>query len=132
MNRGGQENVVSPEATEPPVVVNEEISFRAGPSQAASIMPAASDTRGQPGPVDFELATREEVSLVLDGFTLDEVTLVNSSLLPYLAMIASLIEGREIGVEELLHLLQQSMRQRSFDRLPRREYALYFLNHYPP
>jgi hypothetical protein len=98
-------------------------------------MPPASDTRGQPGQpgqVDFELATREEVTLVLDGFTLDEVTLVNSSMLPYLAMIASLIEGRVIGVEELLHVLLRSMRQRSFDRLPRREYALHFLNHHPP
>lgn len=53
-------------------------------------------------------------------------------MLPYLAMVASVIEGRAIGAEELLHLLRASMRQRSFDRLPRREYVLRFLNRPPP
>ena len=76
--------------------------------------------------------SREVVQFVLDGFTLDEATLVNSSMLPYLAMVAGVIEGRSIGAEELLHVLQQTMRQRSFDRLPRREYALRFLNQHPP
>ena len=77
-------------------------------------------------------APGEDVQLVLEGFTLDEATLVNSSMLPYLAMVAGVIEGRSIGAEELLHVLQQTMRQRSFDRLPRREYALRFLNQHPP
>jgi len=69
---------------------------------------------------------------MLDGFTLDAATLVNSPLLPYLAMIAGLIEGRVIGREELLQALLQSMRQRSFDRLPRREYVLRLLKQHPP
>lgn len=72
------------------------------------------------------------VKLVLDGFTLDETTLITSPLLPYLAMVASLIEGRLIRGEELLQALLRSMRQRSFDRLPRREYVLRFLNRPPP
>ena len=72
------------------------------------------------------------MELTLEGFTLDEVTLVNSLMLPYLAMVASVIEGRSIDAEELLHVLQRSMRQRSFDRLPRREYILRFLNQHPP
>jgi hypothetical protein len=53
-------------------------------------------------------------------------------MLPYLAMVASVIEGRTISCEQLLHVLQRSMRQRSFDRLPRREYVLRFLNQHPP
>ena len=72
------------------------------------------------------------MKLALDGFTLDEATLVNSPMLPYLAMVASLIEGRPIRCEELLQTLLRSMRQRSFDRLPRREYVLRFLNQHPP
>ena len=70
--------------------------------------------------------------LVLDGLTLDEATLLNSPMLPYLAMVTSLIEGRTIGADELLNLLLRSMRQRSFDRLPRREYVLRFLKQHPP
>jgi len=73
-----------------------------------------------------------DVKLPLDGFTLDEATLVNSLLLPYLAMVATVLEGRVISRQELLQALLQSMRQRSFDRLPRREYVLRFLDQHPP
>ena len=72
------------------------------------------------------------MKLLLDGFTLDEATLVKSPLLPYLTMVASVIEGRTIRADELLNVLLRSMRQRSFDRLPRREYVLRFLNQHPP
>ena len=78
------------------------------------------------------MSLHHDTELTLDGFTLDEATLVNSPMLPYLAMVASVIEGRTIGVDELLHVLRRSMRQRSFDRLPRREYVLRFLNQHPP
>jgi hypothetical protein len=82
--------------------------------------------------VAVEEAPCEDTQLVLDSFTLDEATLVNSPLLPYLAMIAGLIEGRVIGCHELLGVLRRSMRQRSLDRLPRREYLLRFLDRHPP
>ena len=72
------------------------------------------------------------MNLPLDGFTLDAATLVKSPLLPYLAMVARVLEGRLIRREELLQTLLRSMRQRSFDRLPRREYVLGFLNQHPP
>ena len=42
------------------------------------------------------------------------------------------IEGRAIRRQELLGALQRSMRQRSFDRMPRREYVLHFLKQHPP
>lgn len=69
---------------------------------------------------------------MLDGFTLVEPALVKSPVLPYLAMVASLIEGRPIRREELLHALRKRMRQRSFDTHPRREYVLCFLDQHPP
>jgi len=77
-------------------------------------------------------AARDDVKVELDGFALDEITLANSSMLPYLAMVATVIEERVIGAEELLYVLRRRMRQRSFDRLPRREYVLSFLNQHPP
>ena len=80
----------------------------------------------------IEPAARDDVTLALDGFALDEVTLVHSSMLPYLAMVASLLEGHAIEVEALLQALRRSMRQRRFDRLPRREYVLGFLDQHPP
>ena len=72
------------------------------------------------------------MKLTLEGFTLDEVTLVNSPMLTYLAMVASVIEGHLISRDDLLTTLRRSMRQRSFDRLPRREYVLRFLDQHPP
>jgi hypothetical protein len=82
--------------------------------------------------VGLEEASPVDAKLALDGFTLDEATLAGSPMLPYLAMVATIIEGRSIGADELLGLLLRSMRQRSFDRLPRREYVLRFLNQHPP
>lgn len=95
-------------------------------SQPAAVPPPTD----QPRQVDLE--DHVDVSLPLDGFTLDAASLASSPLLPYLAMVASLIEGRAISPEDLLHVLLRSMRQRSFDRLPRREYVLRFLKQHPP
>lgn len=72
------------------------------------------------------------MTLRLEGFVLEEATLVNSSLLSYLAMMASLIERRAIGREELLQLLLKNLRQRSMGRLSRREYVLRYLHEHPP
>lgn len=90
------------------------------------------DPAQQPPQVRLEDVSPLHVKLALDGFALDEATLVRSPMLPYLAMVASLIEHRAIGCEELRQTLRQSLRQRSFDRLPRREYVLDFLNQHPP
>jgi hypothetical protein len=72
------------------------------------------------------------VGLPLDGLVLDEVTLVNSPLLPYMQMVASVIEGRTIRRDELIVALRKRMRQRSIDRLSRRDYVLWHLNRHPP
>jgi hypothetical protein len=85
-----------------------------------------------PTPPAVEAAACHDLALRLDGFVLDEPTLVNSAVLSYLAMVASFIECRPIGREELLHWLRRSMRQRSIGQSPRREYVLRYLHQHPP
>ncbi len=68
----------------------------------------------------------------LDGFTLDEVTLVNSPVLPYLAMIAKVLEGRTIGITELLQVLRRSMSQRSIDGQTTTRYVSRSFDQHPP
>jgi len=48
------------------------------------------------------------------------------------AMVASIIERRTINHDELIAALRKSVRQRRFDRWPRREYVLRYLNQHPP
>jgi hypothetical protein len=74
----------------------------------------------------------ENLALPLEGLLLDEATLVNSRILPYVRMIASVIEGRTIGRDELIAALRKRMRQHSIGRRPRREYVLCYLNQHPP
>lgn len=74
----------------------------------------------------------EHLTLHLDGFVLDEPTLVNSCVLPYVRMVASVLEGRTIHREELIAALRKRMRRRSIGRLPHREYVLRYLNQHPP
>ena len=73
-------------------------------------------------------APRENVALPPDGFVLNEATLVNSPLIPYVRMVASVIERRTISREELVAALLKSMRQHRIGRRPRREYVLDYLN----
>lgn len=77
-------------------------------------------------------APNENLTLPLDGFVLDEPTLVNSRILPYVRMVASVLEGRTISRAQLIAALRKSMRQRSIARAPRREYVLRYLNQHPP
>jgi hypothetical protein len=77
-------------------------------------------------------ASSENVALPLEGLLLDEPILVNSRILPYALMVASVIERRTIRREELLATLRKGMRQRSIGRRPHREYVLCYLNQHPP
>jgi hypothetical protein len=77
-------------------------------------------------------ASSENATLPLEGLLLDEPTLVNSRILPYVLMVASVIEGRTIGRDELVGALRKSMRQRSIGHQARREYVLRYLNQHPP
>ena len=82
--------------------------------------------------VDASPARWEQLTLNLDGFALEESTLVNSRVLPYVRMVVSVLEGRTISREELIAALRTRIRQRSIGRLPRREYVLHYLNQHPP
>jgi len=70
--------------------------------------------------------------LPLEELLLDEPTLVNSGILPYVLMVASVIERRTISRDELIAALRKSMRQRSIGGQARREYVLRYLNQHPP
>lgn len=74
----------------------------------------------------------EHLTLNPEGFVLDESTLVNSRILPYVRMLVSVLEGRTVSHEELITTLRQRIRQRSLGRLSRREYILHYLNQHPP
>ena len=119
-----------PSASEP---IGEDASASLLSCSGEEVSHPPADERAYPAAeLVVEEAPREDVKVALDGFTLDEVTLVNSPVLPYLAMIATVLEGRTIGITQLIQVLRRSMRQRSFDRLPRREYVLRFLHEHPP
>jgi hypothetical protein len=123
------ENDATSDAMPPETAVTcEDTSF----SSRAEPSPARPRPTRPTAQVVVEEARCGDAQLVLDSFTLDEATLMNSALLPYLAMVATVIEGRAISCQELLGILRQTMRQRSFDRLPRREYVLRFLDQHPP
>jgi len=93
---------------------------------------AESVTVGASAPRDVTETAPAYVTLPLVDFVLDEPTVVNSSLLPYLLMVASIIERRTISRVELIAALRKRMRQRRFDGSPRREYVLQYLHEHPP
>lgn len=68
----------------------------------------------------------------LAGLLLEEAALENSLVLPYVLLIASVMEGRPITREELIVALRKRMRQHRIGRAPRREYVLRYLNQHPP
>jgi hypothetical protein len=53
-------------------------------------------------------------------------------MLPYLRMVVSLIEGVPLSGPELVHLLQQALRQHRIADRRRTDYVLRFLQEHPP
>jgi len=76
--------------------------------------------------------TDAPAELQLDGVVLDDSSLTNTPVLPYLRMMVSLIEGVPFAVEELLDLLRQGLRQHSIASRRRTDYVLRFLRQHPP
>jgi len=74
----------------------------------------------------------EKVELRLDGVVLDESSVTNSPLLPYVRMVVSLIEGIRLTCRELVGLLIRARRQHSFALRSRIDYVLHFLHQHPP
>ena len=70
--------------------------------------------------------------LLLEGVRLNAASVVNSPLLSYLQLVASCIERRKIGRDELVQALLTTMRQRSLCAGPRTAYVLDYLNRHPP
>jgi hypothetical protein len=75
---------------------------------------------------------QEKVELRLDGVVLDEASVMNSRLLPYVQMMVSLIEGIRLTCRELGGLLLRALRQRRFAFRSRIDYVLRFLHEHPP
>ena len=63
---------------------------------------------------------------------LDESSLANSPILPYVRMVVCLIEGVELTCREVVRLLRQAMRQHSIAHAERTGYLLCFLHQHPP
>jgi hypothetical protein len=80
-------------------------------------------------PIGTELPPLE---LRLEELVLDETSVVNSRMLPYARMIASLIERVQFSLEELVDLLRQALRQHSMAHRKRSDYVLDFLHGHPP
>lgn len=70
--------------------------------------------------------------LRLEGLVLDEASVANSPMLPYVRMVVSLFEGVEFTCREVVHLLGQAMRQHSIGARRRIDYLLGFLHRHPP
>jgi hypothetical protein len=68
----------------------------------------------------------------LEDVVLDEHVVANSPILPYVLMVASVLEGRTIRRQELIGALRNRMRQRSINKRARRDYVVGYLSQHPP
>jgi len=67
-----------------------------------------------------------------EDVVLDETSVVNSPMLPYVRMVVSLIEGVEFTCHEVVHLLRRTLRQHSIGAGRGVDYLLGFLHRHPP
>ena len=63
---------------------------------------------------------------------LDEASVAKSPMLPYVRMVVSLVEGVEFTCREVVHLLWQTLRQRSIGAGREVDYLVSFLHRQPP
>lgn len=105
--------------------------YRRSPSADQQVQPAL-DPQAISPPEPRTDEGQGKVELHLDGVVLDESSVVNSPLLPYLRMVVSLIEGIRLTCQELVRLLRQALRQRSLAFRRRIDYVLRFLHQHPP
>jgi hypothetical protein len=97
----------------------------AAPSLADS--PIAENTTPS---LSFELPVVLELDL--DGVLLDEASIVNSSMLPYIRTLIGVIDGVWFSHAALIAWLVKVQRQRSIVYRSRRDYVLRFLHQHPP
>jgi len=96
-------------------------------SEAPANSPLA-ENLAQPLPAELSMA----IELDLNGIVLDEASVVNSPMLPYIRTLIWMIDGIRLSHMEVLQWLRQVQRQRSMAYRPRREYVLCFLHEHPP
>jgi len=73
-----------------------------------------------------------KLELRLEGVVLDESTLVNSPMLPYVQMVVGLIEDVHLNANEIVCMLGRAMRQHSIAYRSKTDYVLCFLHQRPP
>jgi len=105
--------------------------YRRSPSADQQVQPAL-DPQAISPPEPRTDEGEGKAELRLDGVVLDESSVVNSPMLPYLRMVVSLIEGIPLTCQELVRLLRQALRQRSLAFRRRIDYVLRFLHQHPP
>ncbi|MFW6170485.1 MAG: hypothetical protein ACODAD_08345 [Planctomycetota bacterium] len=95
--------------------------------------PEATDSPpAENAPPPFFVDVSVTLELDLDGVVLDESSLVNSPLLPYIRAVIRMIDGVRLSHAELVAWLRRVLRQRSMVYCPRRDYVVRFLNQHPP
>ena len=72
------------------------------------------------------------LALDLDGVVLDESSLVNSPLLPYIRTVIQMIDGVRLSLGDVVAWLRQVLRQRNMVYRLRRDYVVHFLHQHPP
>jgi hypothetical protein len=70
--------------------------------------------------------------LRLEGVVLDEPTLTNSPLLPYVLTVVNLLEGLQLDRRQLLAWLLQALRQQRIAWRRRADYVWEYLKQHPP
>ena len=106
---------------------------RQGKQVPFAASPQADLPRQAPSAEEFRpLELPLTLELRLHGVVLDELSLTSSPMLPYVRMVVGLIEGSERTCREVVRLLRQGMRQRSFGARRKIDYILGFLHQHPP
>ena len=108
--------------------------FRSFPEVVCSELPAAKPclTDSQHDPVNIECPDTVRGEMPLAGLVLDEASVVNSPILPYVRMVVSLIVEESMGKAQLVKELLQIMRQRSIDNRTSTQYVSRFPDQHPP
>jgi hypothetical protein len=118
--------------------------YRGSPSTACE-SPCAASAKAKPSscePADSPLAENATqsfpaelplaIELDLEGVILDESSVVNSPMLPYIRTLIWIIDGIRLSHVEVAAWLREVLRQRSIACRSRREYVLRFLHQHPP
>jgi hypothetical protein len=72
------------------------------------------------------------IELDFNGVILDEASIVNSPMLPYIRTLVGMLEGVCLSRVEVVAWLLEVQRQRSIVYRSRRDYVLRFLHQHPP